>query len=156
MERDFTLQLRNTGDVTTWQISRPFHWGLLLFMDQKAPVVPEVPDDIVSQSASGVAVKVRHAQDVELSAFEADDVIPPAHVHVDVRIDEGPPAAAVFSGLIDVPSGVLTVGDVDHDDVLDVGPGRWAVQVECLPRDDAERVTIWLQAVQARDVRPPR
>jgi hypothetical protein len=47
--------------------------------------------------------------------------------------------------VIDVPSGVLTVGDAEHEDALELGPGRWAVQVGCSPHDFAENVHVWLQ-----------
>jgi hypothetical protein len=45
-------------------------------MDRDASDVPEVTDAVVSQSAHGLAVKVLHAQDVDLRGFESDEVIP--------------------------------------------------------------------------------
>ena len=135
------------NDVNTWQTRRPFWWGIVLFMDREASDVPALTDDLVSQSATGLAVKVLHAQDVDLVGFEADDVIPPAQVQIEVRIGDSRPSNAVFSGVIDVPSGVLTVGDAEQEDAIEIGHGRWAVQVECAPRENAENVCVWLQAV---------
>jgi hypothetical protein len=60
-----------------------------------------------------------------------------AHPHTDV----------LFRGTIDVPSGVLTVGDAEQEDALEIGPGRWAVQVDCAPRQFAETIRIWLRAM---------
>ena len=95
-------------------------------------------------------MKLLHAQDVDLTGFEDDEIIPPAQVQVHVRVvrvGDQPQADALFSGEIDVPSGVLTVGDTDQEDALEIGPGRWAVQVDCAPREFPETVRVWLQAV---------
>ena len=89
---------------------------------------------------------MRHAQDVDLSGY-GDDVIPPAQVQIDVIIGDGAPESPASSGVIDVPSGVLTVGDAEQEETVAIGPGRWAVQIECAPRVSAEKVCFWLQAV---------
>lgn len=133
--------------VKLWQTKRPFWWGTVLIMDRDATDVPALTDDVVSQSASGLAVQVLHAQDVGLGGFDADEVVPPAKVEVEVRIDDGPPVGPVFSGVIDIQSGVLTVRDAEQEDTVELTPGRWAVQVECTPLEFAEQVRVWLQAV---------
>jgi hypothetical protein len=131
--------------VDSWQTRRPFWWGLLLLLDRDASDVPELTEAVVSQSAHGLAVKVLHAQDVDLRGFESDEVIPPAKVEVDVLVGERPRSEVLFSGVIDVPSGVLTLGDAEHEDALEIGAGRWAVQVGCSPHEFAENVRVWLQ-----------
>jgi hypothetical protein len=133
--------------MDTWHVTRPFWWGLLLVMDRDASKVPSLTDSVVSASPFGLAVKVLHSQDVDLSG--ADGIIPPAQVRVEVRVGDGPPADALFSGEIDIPSGALTVGDAEQEDTVEIGPGRWAVQVDCAPREFAETVRIWLQAARA-------
>lgn len=133
--------------MDNWQVTRPFWWGLILLMDRDASEVPSLTEAVVSASPSGLAVKVLHAQDVDSSGFEADEIVPPAQVQVYVHVGDGPQADALFSGEIAVPSGVLTVGDADQEDALEIGPGRWAVQVDCAPREFAEAVRVWLQAV---------
>lgn len=139
--------MRQTPGVDNWQVKRPFWWGLILLMDRDASEVPSLTDSVVSASPSGLAVKVLHAQDVDLGGAEADEIVPPAQVQVHVRIGNRPPADALFSGEIDVPSGVLTVGDAEQEDTLEIGRGRWAVQVDCAPREFAETVRVWLQAL---------
>lgn len=133
------------GGVDSWQTRRPFGWGLLLLMDRDASDVPELTDTVVSQSAHGLAVKVLHAQDVDLRGFESDEVISPAKVQVDVLVGNRPRSEVLFSGVIDVPSGVLILGDAEHEDALEIGPGRWAVQVDWSPHEFAENVRVWLQ-----------
>ena len=139
--------MRQTLGVDNWQVKRTFWWGLLLLMDRDASEVPSLAESVVSASPSGLAVKVLHAQDVDPSGFADDEVVPPAQVQVHVRVGDRPQADALFSGEIDVPSGVLTVGDAGQEDALEIGPGRWAVQVDCAPREFAETVRVWLQAV---------
>ena len=114
-------------------------------MDRDASDVPDLTDAVVSESAHGLAVKVLHAQDVDLRGFESDEVIPPAEVQVDVLVGDRPRSEELFSGVIDVPSGVLTLGDAEHEDAIEIGPGRWAVQVGCSPHEFAENVRVWLQ-----------
>jgi len=131
--------------VHTWQVRRPFGWGLVLLLDRDTSEVPSLTGSAVSQSAEGLAVKVLHAQDVDLAGAGPDDVIPPPQVLIRVRIGERPHGEVLFSGVIDVPSGVLTVGDAEQEDALEIGPGRWAVQVDCAPTEFAETVRVWLQ-----------
>ena len=132
-------------------MERPFWWGVVLLMDRDAAEVPETTDlrtgSVVSASPFGLAVRVLHAQDVDLSGFAADEPVPPALVQVEVRVCDGPPAHALFTGEIEVPSGVLTIGDAEQEEALEIGPGRWAVQVDCVPPEFAETVRVWLQAV---------
>ena len=128
-------------------MKRSFSWGLMLLIDRDAAEIPALAESVVSASPTGLAVKVLHAQDVDLTGIEADEVISPAQVQVHVRVGEQPQADALFSGEVDIPSGVLTVGDAEHEDALEIGPGRWAVQVDCAPREFAETVRIWLQRV---------
>lgn len=114
--------VHQTRGVTSWQTTRPFWWGLLLLMDRDASDVPELTEAVVSQSAHGLAVKVLHARDVDLHGFESDEVIPPAKVQVDVLVGDRPRSEVLSSGVIDVPSGVLTLGDAEHEDALEIGP----------------------------------
>ena len=109
--------------------------------------MPELTDAVVSQSAHGLAVKVLHAQDVDLRGFETDEGIPPAKVHVDVLVGDHPRSEVLFSGVIDVPSGMLTLGDAEQEDALKVGRGRWSVHVDCSPHEFAENVRVWLQPI---------
>jgi hypothetical protein len=131
--------------VNRWQAKRPFWWGLLLILDRDASEVPELGEPVVSHSKHGVAIKVLHAQDVDLSGYEPAEIVPPAQVHVEMQIGRRPASDVSFSGTIDVPSGVLTVGDAEQDESLQIGAGRWAVQVDCEPPEHAQLVRIWLQ-----------
>ena len=119
----------------------------MLLTDRDASELPSLTDSVVSASRFGLTVKVLHAQDVDLEGFGDDEIIAPAQVEVYVRVGDRPQTDALFSGEIELPSGVLTVGDPEHEDAFEVGIGRWAVQVDCAPREFAETVRVWLQAV---------
>lgn len=133
--------------VDTWEVTRPFWWGMVLLMDRDGTDVPPVTDSIVSTSDSGLAIKVRHASDVDLQGVQADEVVPPALVHIYIRTDDRPPPDVPFAGQIVVPSGVLSVGDADEEAALEIGSGPWAVHVDCVPADCAETVSVWLRKV---------
>ena len=55
-------------------------------MDRDAADLPSLGVGPVSASGSGVAVKVLHAQDVDVSGYPADATLPPAQVEVRVWI----------------------------------------------------------------------
>ncbi len=131
--------------MNRWRTMRPFSWGLVLLLDRDATEIPQLTDSVVSHSTKGMAVKVLHAKDVDLSGLGADDVVPPAEVEVEIHIGTDAPDDVPFSGTIDVPSGVLTVGDAEQENALEIGAGRWAVRVDCEPREHAERVRVWLR-----------
>jgi hypothetical protein len=138
--------MKETELVTSLHIERAFGWGLLLVMDQDSSDVPELSTALVSASSTGLAVKVHHAADVDLAGFKDDEVIPLAQVEVDVHVGLSAPPDTHYRGSIDVPSGVITLGDADQEDRLDVEPGRWDVQVICIPADGhADKVLMWFQ-----------
>lgn len=131
-----------------WRVKRPFSWGVLLLMDRDASDVPSLGDAPVSAWGRGLAVKVLHAQDVDATGYLADAAVSPAQVEVQMRIGSAlQPGAETFRGAIDVPSGVLTVGDAEREDALAIGPGRWTVEIDCTPPDHAEIVRVWLSPV---------
>jgi hypothetical protein len=132
-----------------WQTKRPFEWGIVLFLDRDSVDVPQLSDTSVSQSRHGFEVKVHHAQDVDLDldGFADDDNVPPAEVQISIWLGHEAPGPGTFSGVIEVPSGVLAVGDADHQDALAIGAGRWSVQVDCEPPVHSDRVTVWLRGV---------
>lgn len=118
---------------------------MLLVADRDTSEVAELTESVVSQSKYGLAIKVPHAADVDSSGYEAHEVVPPAEVEVEILVDDQPPTDVGFHGTIDVPSGVLNVGDGEQGEALVIGAGRWAVQVDCEPPEHAELVRVWLQ-----------
>lgn len=113
--------------------------------DRDGGEIPDLTDAQVASSPTGLSVKVLHAQDVDLSDYEPDDVVPPARVRVEVHVEERQSTEVTFEGRIDVPSGVLTIGDAEDEAELEIGSGSWSVQVACDADEHAESVAVWFQ-----------
>lgn len=128
-----------------WHTKRPFWWGILLLLDRDTSEVPQLSDAVVTVSRTGLAVQVLHAQDVDLTGYDPEEIVPPAEVQVEIQFGAAAPIDVPFSGTIDVPSGVLTVGDAEQEDALEIGSGQWAVGVAYDPPEHAERVRVWLR-----------
>jgi hypothetical protein len=65
-------------------------------------------------------------------------------VTVEVRLGDLAETAVHFDGVIEVPSGRITVGDADGEESLLVTPGPWRIQLALAPEDLAEQVDIWI------------
>ena len=139
------------GDGAVGQVllRRSFAWGVFFVGDSKADVVEVNPDVVVTwgREDEALAVLVRHAQDVDdqvLDALEDDEEVPWAEVTLNVHWGSSTAMRTDGDGLIAVPSGVVTVGDANFEDVFALQPGRWRVQLSLEPRDDADNVDLWL------------
>jgi hypothetical protein len=132
-------------------IKRPFGWGLLHVLDRRTHPVPDVvADSIVTASDEGLAIIVHHAQDTPLDGFEPHEVVPPAEVEVRIYVDTQGPNTRVVEADISVPSGTLNVGDAEQEETLDIGVGRWHVQVVCTPWQHADEVELWFHRRRRR------
>jgi hypothetical protein len=149
--RDEVWLMTMAGDGAVGQVSlrRSFAWGVFFIGDSKADVVEVNPDVAVTwgREDEALAVGVRHAMDVDdqvLDALDDDEEVP--WVEVTVNVHWGGPSASRTDGdgLIDVPSGVVTIGDANFEDVFALPPGRWRVQLSLEPHDNAEHVDVWL------------
>lgn len=136
-------------DPEELSVERPFNWGVLVLVDAEVGEIPELPrDGTFGTSSHGLAVAVRHAQDVDLDTteFGPDDLVPPATVSV--RVGPGEHDRADFTCVLEVPSGNLHVGDSEHQDVLHVRPGAYQVTVVVDDVTYAEAVDIRLSLVR--------
>ena len=127
-------------------------------MHRDARDVPELGADVVAASADGLVVRVRRAQDVELEGPGNDDgVVPPATVRVAITVGAAPATGATVRGHVDVVSGFPTVGDADHEDVVELGARTVDRAGRCGPRDAAEDVHVWFTPTSAHSsVSSPR
>lgn len=139
------MDLLKDGAMDSWQTKRPFRWGIVLFLDRDSVEVPELSHSWISESRHGFVIKVRHAEDVDLNAVSDEEDVPPAEVQIAIWVDREAPGPVSYSGVVDVPSGVLAVGDADLEDALPIGAGRWSVQIACEPPTHSDRVTVWLR-----------
>jgi len=123
------------------EFHRPFHWGVLFIGDPETVDIPEMRlDGAISSSAALVAVPVRHAQDIEYSGREK---IHPFAVSVSCSpgVDQGQELS--FDGVINLPSGLMSVGDADSASILTLAPGTYRIQIAVHPYEHPERVRFW-------------
>jgi hypothetical protein len=129
------------------RLHRAFGWGGVMIMDGDSSDVPTAPDEMgVARSGAGVCFPVRHAQDVETPKdLPPDEPIPPFEVNVDLFFGaaERPPT---FVHRMSVPSGRISVGDADEEELIEVPPGRVDVSVWLSEIPHAEHVEVWIQA----------
>lgn len=124
-----------------FQLRRPFNWGLLLLADQASTELPEGPRSrppYVTATQSAAAIAVRHAQDVD------DLHAGPAEVTVNLYVDTAPERDPAYLGSIDIPSGVIEVGDAEETEALEIGAGHWTLQISAEPTEHPEKISIWL------------
>ena len=90
---------------------------------------------------------VRHAQDVDLSGGD-DDEIPPFVVSVRFLPGIAQGQELSFDGVMSLLSGLMSVGDADREEVLALTPGTYRLQVEVDPDDHPERFRVWYSPAQ--------
>ena len=126
----------------TSRLRRPFNWGIVIITDSESrdplPDLPVSPNP-VAMTSTGAVIVVRHAQDVDDVGDEE-----PAHVTIDVRAGAAD-TPVTASKLIEVPGGVLHIGDAEHFDAIPLAPGSYQVAILTSPTEHAEHITIWLK-----------
>ena len=139
------MGMTDDGSNRGFRMDRPFGWGILLIGDSASHDVPATESGVVVVATrTVVAVGVRHAQDVDFEPADEEQEGPQFSVTVEVRLGQVAETAAHFDGVIEVPSGRITVGDADRDESLSVTPGRWRMQLALTPEDQPEQVDVWI------------
>lgn len=127
---------------------RSFAWGILLVSDSQTTAVPELDHQaVVTASEEALAIVVHHAADMPFDDLQPDEIVPKAEVVVRVYVDGSAPSRPSYDAVLSVPSGTITVGDADREELVAIGPGRWHVRVVCTPWDHADEVDLWLRPV---------
>jgi hypothetical protein len=129
-----------SNQVLRISIVRPFQWGGLFLFDSDADDFPGLePGSSISASGNAISLLVRHAQDFDFTNEELDGAV----VHVDLffGIANMP---CDFDDFIELPSGRLTVGDADDEEVVDLPADVYRVQISLDQPNHAEYVRIWL------------
>ncbi|MCT9932264.1 hypothetical protein N5079_18855 [Planotetraspora sp. A-T 1434] len=132
----FLIKFRE-GDVLVMllgEIIAGLPWGLLLVTDEGSD--DEIPDlssedELVTASATALVVRTMHAAEGSTS----------------VRVWRGEEIAVgqpVYSGMIEVPTGILRVGDAtgDQSRKFNISPGRYVIEVVLDPPREATQVNI--------------
>jgi hypothetical protein len=146
--------------VTT--VKRPFHWGIVIIVGDDWGGESEVPtfdpDRMVAANDFAVTIAVRHAQDTDEVEMGDDGVeyVKLAEATVVARLldstssDEG--RREVFSGVIAVPSGRLSIGDADEETIVTAhqGDNRVIISVDHeVPPDDLSPDLVYVDLLPA-------
>ncbi len=153
--------------VSETVIKRPFHWGIVIIVgddwDGESEVPVFDPDRMVAANDFAVTIAVRHAQDTDEVETGDDGVeyVKFAEASVVARLLDSSPTdegrREVFSGVIDVPSGRLSIGDADEETIVTAhqGTNRVIVSVdEEVPDDDLSPDVLYVDILPALDIRP--
>ncbi|SCF62006.1 hypothetical protein [Streptomyces sp. Ncost-T10-10d] len=116
--------------------TRSYYWGCIYASDEEEGDFGDLdgPGPIWT-SHCWVTIQVRHAR---LVAKEEADVA------LTIEVRQTAAADFAYQATIDLPSGVLSVGDADSDEALRLAPGTWLMQVDLDSPDDATNVRIVL------------
>ena len=130
-------------------IKRPFHWGIVIIVGDDWGGESEVPAfdpaRMVAANDFAVTIAVRHAQDTDEVETGDDGVeyVKLAEATVVARLLDSPPTdegrREVFSWVIAVPSGRLSIGDADEETIVAAHQGNNRVIVSVddeVPADD--------------------
>lgn len=118
------------------EIRRSFHWGVLVAHDASSTEMPSsVGATGIEATDTALAIRVRHAQDVDLSGD-------PFVVSVVLGLGTAPSQPTVEC-VMDIPSGTVEIGDADRSDRFHLTSGLWTVAVQLLPFDHPEAVALW-------------
>jgi hypothetical protein len=127
---------------------RPYRWGAIYAFDHDAEDFPE--DSIDSEGAvwatpRWITIGVRHAFSGPVpDGHPADMAVPLVRVELLVRVQAEPVAEARYDEVIEVPSGILNIGDANENDDVELQPGRWRMQINLDPPAEATKVDIVL------------
>lgn len=86
-----------------------------------------------------MAIPVRHAQDVDLPDTGE---VEPCSVGVSCTPLGEEHDGSGFGATLDLPSGIMTVGDADAQEIMTLRPGRWMLQIALDPTAHAETVDV--------------
>jgi hypothetical protein len=118
--------------------TRTFWWGSVYICDADR----HEPDDHDFHQGGPVWAAPDH---VAVATVHAGAVNPAeADVSLLLQILDGPLPEAGFTTVINVPSGVLNIGDADESDDIELHPGRWRLQINVDRPESPSAVEIYL------------
>lgn len=127
---------------------RPYRWGAIYLFDYDNDDFLEGsigPDGVVFPTPHWITIGVHHALTGAVPDDHPPDApIPPVTVELVVRVQDEAADRAMYDEVIDLPSGVLVVGDANDDDKIRLHPGRWRMQINLDPPDEATKAEIIL------------
>lgn len=115
---------------------RAYNWGAIYAFDADEGDFDGLDGDgPVWRTPHWITIRVLHARTVDPG--DAD-------VEMTLVVHDEPADTAAYDEIIDLPSGVLNIGDANADDDVELHPGRWRIQVDLDLPEEARKVQIRL------------
>ncbi|WP_153394603.1 hypothetical protein [Ornithinicoccus halotolerans] len=127
---------------------RPWHWGVAVLGDLHTEVPTDFGRGVVAVGHDVIALKVRHAQDIDSDKFEGDWEWATASFHVRSLVDEEATTRHVLCDTV-ISTGQASVGLGDADGMLLIPtPGaRTRVIVSVTEVDSTGLESVWVDLV---------
>jgi len=121
--------------------SRAYNWGAIYVLDSEEDDFD--PDSVreggsVWATSRWITIGVLNARTV------FSDDARGTNVEMVVRVQDRPVDVADYNQVIDLPSGVVNIGDAHENDNVELHPGWWLVQINLDPPEEARTVEIYL------------
>jgi hypothetical protein len=127
-------------------ITRPWHWGIAIASSPAAVVPDNLGTSLVMANSGAVAIKVRHAQDIDAEVFEGDWDWATATIHVRslVDVDSTTPGELLYEGDLTLPEGRLIVGDADSEVAFNDLGAKTRVRVVARDPEATGLAEVWI------------
>jgi hypothetical protein len=134
-------EILHVVDTAKYSAHRPFRWGVLVVRDPRSADFDTSTDiSAITSTTNSILIPVRHAQDIEIPS--GDSGKSPLNVSVSCEPIEDEISTPAFDGMIDLPSGQLSIGDAYSEQLLALGRGRWRIVISLEPFQHAQVVDI--------------
>lgn len=134
-------------------LTRPWHWGIAVLGDPLAEVPTEFDDGrAVALGRDVVALRVRHAQDIEADRFEGDWDWATATIHLRSLVqEEATGRSVVCDTVIATPGETVSLGDADGMLAMPAPSVRTRLIVSAEEVGPTGLETVWVDLVAVQD-----
>ena len=133
-------------------LTRSWHWGIAVVGDPVAEVPSDLRGGVVAVGQNVVALKVRHAQDIEADKFEADWDWTTTTFYVRSSAQEEPTGRQILcDAVIATSQETVSLGDADGMVVVPAPSLRTRLIVSTDEVDPTGLETIWVDLVAVED-----
>jgi hypothetical protein len=133
-------------------LTRPWHWGIAVVGDPVAEVPTDLRGGVFAAGQDVVALKVRHAQDIESDTFEGDFDWATATFHLRSLAKEEPTARQILCDTVIATSKeTISLGDADGMVVVPAPSLRTRLIVSTDEVDPTGLETVWVDLVAVEE-----
>jgi hypothetical protein len=133
-------------------LTRPWHWGIAVLGDPIAEVPNDLQGSVVAVGQDVVALRVRHAQDIEADKFEGDWDWATATIYVrSLAQEQSTDKQILCDTVIATSRETVSLGDADGMVVLPAPSRRTRLIVSTDEVDPTGLETVWIDLVAVEE-----